>query len=68
MLAVQTLHHPNTSDVLIVFAIDHGNGAPDAHEGMPGKALPVAQDEGERRDDAQADQGQLPVGEQHGDR
>ena len=67
MLAVQALHHPHAGDVLVVLAIDHGNGAPDTHERMPGEALPVGQDEKQWRDDAQADQGQLPVGEQHGD-
>ena len=67
MLAVQALHHPHAGDVLIVLAVDHGNGAPDTHEGMAGKALPIGQDEDQWRDDPQVDQGQLPVGEQHGD-
>ena len=67
VLAVQALHDPHTGDVLIVLAVDHGNGAPDTHKGVPGKALPIRQDEEEWRDDPQVDQGQLPVGEQHGD-
>ena len=67
MLSVQALHHPDAGNVLVVFPIDHGDGTPDAHEGVPGEALPVAQDKKQRRYDAQADQGELPVGHQHGD-
>ena len=67
MLSIQALDHPDTGDVLVVFAIDHGDGPPDAHEGVPSEALPISQDERERRDNAQADQSQVPVGDQHGD-
>src|SRR5215813_647230 len=67
VLSVEALHHPHAGNVLVVFPIDHGDGTPDAHERMPGEALPVGQDKKQWRDDAQAHQGQPPVGYQHGD-
>ena len=64
-LAVEALHHAHACDVLVVLAVDHGDGATDAHEGMTGELLPVAQDEEEGRNDGETDEGQLPVYYQH---
>ena len=46
-------------------AVDHGDGAADAHKGMAGKALPVHHYQRQHRHHEHTDQGQLPVDYQH---
>ena len=65
VLTIETLHHPNPGNVLVVLPVDHRDRPPDSHKGMPRKLLPVPQNQKQRRHDAQADQSQLPVNDQH---
>ena len=56
-LAVEAFNDTDAGDVLVVLAVHHGDGPADAHEGVAGELLPVAQYEEEHRQDAHADQG-----------
>ena len=67
LLAVETFHHPHAGNVLVVFAVDHGDGPADAGKGMAGEFLPVAQHQEQHRQDAHTDERQFPVHHQHND-